>query len=199
MADTCKDNLILWSFTRNFFVTFLHEPDNRKIVYWSLKVHWGEWKGSEKGENLTELRLLEFFKRLISTCGGKISNISSVFEMDNHRWFARGYWFKVVMKNNKTKKQIKSCLRGLGYRLARVLYNTIDWASLYFLQATGVEAKLCAIFNNGRPQFDIGNLFAPSKQLSKRGKEVGEKGSWLKKFPALNCGLLWSTFFKDGA
>ena len=45
MAETCKDYLILWkiwlyvqfsanqSFTRSFFVTFLYESSNRKIVY----------------------------------------------------------------------------------------------------------------------------------------------------------------------
>ena len=43
---------------------------------------------------------------------------------------------------------------------------------LFISQATGVEAKLCA-----RPQFGTGNLFAPSKQLAKRGKQVGEKRS----------------------
>ena len=44
-------------------------------------------------------------------------------------------------------------------------------------QATGVEAKLCAIFNNCGPQFGTGNLFAPSKQHAKRGKQVGQKRS----------------------
>ena len=49
-------------------------------------------------------------------------------------------------------------------------------ALLCISQATRGEAKLCVIFNNGRPQFCAGNLFTqPSSSQSAGNKKAGNK------------------------
>ena len=42
---------------------------------------------------------------------------------------------------------------------------------LCIFQATDGEAKLCAIFNNGRPQFGTGNLFTQANNSQSAGNK----------------------------